>query len=116
VLLSAVDRAVTNPEDRICYLARAASQPRSMFSLLWAPEHPRERSRYCDSDRDPAAVTDRSDSDAAGALPLDKSAWTRLKLYVELASAATSRTAAASRLGGTPNIRRYSRLNCEGLS
>ena len=38
------------------------------------------------------------------------------KLYGELASTATSRTAAASRLGGTPNIRRYSRLNCEGLS
>ena len=29
---------------------------------------------------------------------------------------AASRSAVASRLGGTPNIRRYSRLNCEGLS
>jgi hypothetical protein len=28
---------------------------------------------------------------------------------------AASRSASASRLGGTPNIRRYSRLNCEGL-
>jgi hypothetical protein len=40
----------------------------------------------------------------------------RFKLYGELASTATTRSAAASRLGGTPNIRRYSRLNCDGLS
>jgi hypothetical protein len=47
-----------------------------MFSLLWAPEHPRERSRDVESERDPAAATDRFDSDVAGALPPDKSAWT----------------------------------------
>jgi hypothetical protein len=31
-------------------------------------------------------------------------------------SAAGSRRVSASWLGGTPNMRRYSRLNCDGLS
>src|ERR1700687_3733199 len=48
--------------------------------------------------------------------PCDYRALATVRGRSGVGSATLSRSASASRLGGAPNIRRYSRLNCEGLS